>query len=184
MANTTKTTDKTVEDVQIETPVKKTPAEPAPLNLDAKVTVRSIAGWDTGFARKDGSGGDVGLSPYGSARLTRNEIIIQVQNNNVLFSGIDGKGSHATYYIEDEATRKEVDFDSEDGTRLQVFLTDEKITELFNNIKNLQEFEAKLKDTVVTRAEKHYVIQAISKLGINDYAKIRATEKYTGFTAP
>ena len=39
------------------------------LNLDAQVSVKSIAGWKTGFARLN-SIGDVNITPEGVARLT------------------------------------------------------------------------------------------------------------------
>ena len=149
------------------------------LNLDQKVTVKSIAGWPTSFIRRDGIG-DIEIAPNGSTRLSRNEIISQVQNSNKLFNGIDGKGSHATLYIDDAPTRKEVDFDSVDGERKQVMLNDETVKKLFS-LKTQATFEKNLKEVVKTRAEKYAIIQTIRRLGINDYKKILFTEKHTGF---
>ena len=82
------------------------------LNLDQKVTVKNIAGWS-------------------STRLSRNEIISQVQNGNRLFTGTDGNGSHATLYIDDAPTRKEIGFDNEDGKDKQVVFNDVAITKVF-----------------------------------------------------
>ena len=66
---------------------KKTVAESVEeLNLDAKVTVRNIAGWTVGFARIADGYGDVTITPNGSTRLSRNEIISQVQSGNRLFT--------------------------------------------------------------------------------------------------
>ena len=40
----------------------------------------------------------------GTVRLSRSEIIAQIQSGNRLFNGVDSHGSHATLYIEDEPT--------------------------------------------------------------------------------
>ena len=164
-----KTTKKT--EVYIE------PEMPHEIDLDAKVTVRSIAGWDTGFARKV-EFGDVTIVPNGSIRLSRNEIIAQIQSGNKLFTGIDGVGSHATLYIEDKATRIEVDFENE-NTKQNVF-SDSKINELFD-IKSLETFKKRFVEEIYTRAEKFAAIEAIKRLGLNDYTKIRFAEIYTGY---
>lgn len=147
------------------------------LNLDKKVTVKSIANWSLGFIRYEGSG-DIGIPPYGSIRLSRGEIIAQIQNNNGLFNGIDGNGSHATLFIDDEPTRKEVGFDNENGK--QIVLTEAVAAKLFA-LKTQPAFEKNLVSTIKTRAEKHAIVQMVKRLSINDYAKIRFTENYTGF---
>lgn len=148
------------------------------LNLETKVTVRSIAGWETGFARKFDGVGDIHFTAGGNNRLSRAEIIGQVQMGNPLFVGIDGKGSHATLYIEDKATRLEIGFDTDDTE--QNMLTDAKIKKLFD-MKSFETFKKCFTDEIRTRAEKFAVIKAIKKLGLNDYAKIRFAEKYTGY---
>lgn len=150
------------------------------MNLDAKVTVKNIAGWSVGFARIADGFGDVTIPADGSTRLSRNEIIAQVQNSNRLLCGVDGAGSHATIYIEDAATRAYLDFDSEDGKRKQNVFSDQKVKSLFD-IKKQDEFEAKFKGDIVTRAEKYAVMQAIKRLKINDYSKIRFAEEFTGY---
>lgn len=151
------------------------------LNLDEKVTVRSIADWNVGFYRvADGAIGEVSISRRGTARLTRNEIIAQVQNGNRLFSGVDGKGSHATLIIEDIPTRVEVDFETEDGSVKQNVFSYDLVKELFK-INNQSTFEERLKESIVTRAEKLAIIEAIKELKLNDYSKIRFVESYTGY---
>lgn len=156
---------------------EKTPEIQEELNLDVKVTVKSIAGWDTGFARKIDGIGDVNIAPNGSVRLSRNEIIGQVQSGNKLFTGVDGVGSHATLYIDDKATRLEVEFETED-TAQNVF-SDSKVEKLFKA--PFDEFKARLAEEIYTRAEKYAVIEAIKRLGLNDYSKIRFIEEYTGY---
>lgn len=143
------------------------------LNLDVQVTVRSIAGWHTGFGRIIGSG-DVNFTPGGSARLTRNEIISQVQAGNKLFGGIDGNGNHATLIIEDAPTCEYLNFKCEN------IFSDKKVKEVFD-IKTQKAFEKACTNAFRTRAEKYALINAIRRLSINDYSKIRFTEKYTGF---
>ena len=109
------------------------------LKLDQKVTVRSIAGWNVGFARIEGFG-DLTIAPFGTTRLSRSEIIAQVQNGNRLFTGIDGFGSHPTLIIEDTPTRVELDFESEDGSKKQLVFSDEKMKSLFA-LKTLNAFK-------------------------------------------
>lgn len=140
------------------------------LNLDQQVTVKSIAGWTVGFARRTDYGGDVMIAPFGSVRLSRNEIITQVQNGNKLFTGTDNMGSHATLIIEDEPTKVELGFEK------QVVFSDIAVTNLFKSRK----FDVELREIIRTRAEKYALIEAIRRLGINDYQKIRLVEKYTG----
>lgn len=149
------------------------------LDLEKKVTVRSIAPWTTGFQRIE-SNGDVTIPPEGTARIARSEIIAQVQNGNRLFCGTDNRGSHATLYIDDDATRAEVEFDSPEEKRAQVVITPELVQKLFN-YKTMKTFEEKLKEYVVTRAEKCAILQIIKKEKLNNFEKIRMIENYTGY---
>ena len=98
----------------------------------------------------------------------------------MLFNGFDGKGSHATYYIEDAPTRIEVGFESPDGKIKQKIFSEQVVKDLFD-VKDQKEFGEKFTEAIVTRAEKFSVIPVMKKLGVNDYLKIRFVEKYTGF---
>ena len=149
------------------------------LNMEQKVTVRSIAGWPTGFRRIE-THGDVTIPQEGTVRLPRSEIISQIQNGNRLFTGIDSRGSHATLYVEDKATRLEVEFDSEAEKRTQSIISTDIVQKLFS-YKTIKTFEEKLKEIVVTRAEKYALTQIIKKLKLNDHEKIRIVENYTGY---
>nr|DAF48228.1 MAG TPA: hypothetical protein [Siphoviridae sp. ctJLl6] len=148
------------------------------LNLEQKVTVRSIAPWTTGFQRVE-TIGDVTIPANGSVRLSRSEIIAQVQNGNVLFTGVDSRGSHATLYIEDEPTRIEVDFDIKEEKITQKVITVDAVKKLFG-YKTMKTFEEKLKELVLTRAEKHAIANIIRKEKINDHEKVKLVENYTG----
>lgn len=146
------------------------------IRLDKKVTVRSIAPWTTGASRKV-SVGDITIPPLGTVLLSREELIAQGQNGNTLLTGIDGIGSHATWYIEDEFTRKELSFDV-DETK-QEFLSQEKIKKIFE-LKTKKSFEENIKKNVVTRAEKFYLLRTIKDLKFNDYEKNAFCEEYCG----
>ena len=149
------------------------------LDLDKKVTVRSIAPWKTTFPRITEMG-DVIIAPLGTQRLSRNELIAQHQVGNRLFSGIDGNGSHATLFIEDDETRMEIGYDSEDGKTKQNVFSDEVVKKIFD-YKSQATFETHFKEAFVTRAEKYAAIDAIKRLKINDFSKIRFVENYTGY---
>ena len=154
--------------------VNKTETEE--IRLDKKVTVRSIASWTTGSTRKT-SVGDITIPAMGSVLLSREEIIAQGQNGNTLLTGIDGVGSHAEWYIEDEYTRSELSFDVED--KKQEFLTEDAIKKIFE-LKTKKSFEDNIKKCVVTRAEKIYLLHIIKILGLNDYSKIAFCEEHCG----
>lgn len=149
------------------------------LDLEKKVTVKNIAGWNVGFARRVDGFGDVTISPNGSIKLSRNEIIAQIQNGNKLFSGVDGHGSHATLYIDDAPTRLEVEFDTD--STLQNVLAHVNLKTLFSSKLSQVEFESKFREAVHTRAEKYAIMEQMRKAGINEYTKIRFAEQYTGY---
>ena len=167
------------EKVEATTETVQTVEEPVELNMEQKVTIRNIASWEVGFNRIE-SNGDVTIPPNGTTRLSRSEIIAQVQNGNRLLVGIDSQGSHATIYIEDAPTRVEVDFDVPSEKRTQLVLTAENVKKLFD-IKSIKEFEATLQNLVVTRAEKYAILDIIKKEKLNDFEKIRIVENHTGF---
>lgn len=150
------------------------------LNLDEKVTVRNIAGWNVGFARLADMKGDVVVPAEGTVRLTRNEIIMQTQNGNRLFNGIDTIGSHATLFIEDKDTRIEVEFESEDGKRKQDVLNEDKVKYMFS-LKTDKSFSENLEKNIVTRAEKYALVKMIKKMKLNDFSKMKMVENYTGY---
>ena len=149
-------------------------------DLDQKVNVKNIAGWEVGFNRIE-TNGSVRIAADGSTKLSRSEIIAQIHNGNTLFNGVDGKGSHATLYIDDAATRREVGFDSEDGAVHQLVFTDEAVKNLFTKNSSQSAFQKSVTNLIRTRAEKYAIIQSIIRQKINDYSRIRFVEDYTGF---
>lgn len=152
--------------------------EPKEFNLDARVNVKNLAGWTVGFGLlHDIAGGAISFMKDSSQRMTRNEILAQVNNDNKLFTGTDGNGSHATLFIDDDETREYIGYDKE-GNKQLVF-TDEIVRKLFSMPPG--EFENQIRYYIVTRAEKYSFMEAVKRLGLNDYSKIMFAEEYTGF---
>ena len=169
-----RTKKETIEETEQIVDTKET-EEYVPLNLEQQVTVRSIAGWTTGFHRLTGVG-DVSIPRFGSTRLSRLEIISQCQNANKLFNGIENqdRGDHATLIIQDKDTIKELGFEN------AVVFSDELVKKLFD-IPSDERFAEELEDKIRTRAEKYAIILSIIRQKLNDYSKIRIVEQYTGY---
>lgn len=147
-------------------------------SLDEKVTVLNIAPWTVMYST-DKNG--VSIEANQRIRLRRDEIVEQVSARNRLFVGLDDYGSHATLIIEDEDTRKYLEFDSQDGKRRQNVLSKEKVKDWFA-IKNQNEFQNTIIENVVTRAEKRYLMTLIKELKLDSYEKIRFCEIHCKFT--
>ena len=146
------------------------------VKLDEKVTVRSLAQWPTG-AKRLLSIGDIMIQPKGMIQLTREEIIAQVQTGNRLLTGGVLGPIHATWYIDDEWTRKECGLETED--QKQEFLTKELVRQIFA-LKTKKAFEDRITSTIKTDAEKCTLMEFIKELKINDYNRIKFCESYTG----
>lgn len=150
------------------------------LNMDEKITVYNIAPWDVGFPNLT-THGDSTIAPSSKGRIRREEVIEQVNNRNKLIGGLDEYGSHATIIIEDTATRKYLEFDSEDGKRQQNVLTKEKVSKWFE-LKTQASFEKNIVENVITRAEKQYLLRMIKELKLDSYEKIEFCKQYCKFS--
>lgn len=148
------------------------------LSMDEKIQIRNLCNWAVSFKRID-SIGDVLIPANTTMRISRGEVFSQAQSNNVLFTGTDGIGSHARIYIDDRNTRVELDFESEDGKRTQNIISDDKIKEIFA-IKTKTGFEKAIKENIVTQAEMSVIVNAVKKLKLNEYDKVKFIEEYTG----
>lgn len=148
------------------------------LSMDEKIQIRNLCNWAVSFKRID-SIGDVLIPANTTIRISRGEVFSQAQSNNVLFTGTDGIGSHARIYIDDRNTRVELDFESEDGKRTQNIISDDKIKEIFA-IKTKTGFEKAIKENIVTQAEMSVIVNAVKKLKLNEYDKVKFIEEYTG----
>ena len=155
---------------------KETKSKTEEIRMEDKIAVTSIAPWATGF-RRILTVGDVSIAPNGQIRLSREEVLAQGQSNNKLITGIDGMGSHATLYIEDEWTRKELGFDTDDSK--QVVVDKKLVKEIFDK-KTLSAFKKAVEENIITRAEKFSLLTMIKTLKINEYDKIAFCEEYCG----
>ena len=155
---------------------KETKSKAEEIRMEDKIAVTSIAPWATGF-RRILTVGDVSIAPNGTIRLSREEVLAQGQSNNKLITGIDGMGSHATLYIEDEWTRKELGFDTDDSK--QVVVDKKLVKEIFDK-KTLPSFKKAVEENIVTRAEKFSLLNMIKVLKINEYDKVAFCEEYCG----
>lgn len=150
------------------------------INMDEKVTVLNLAPWNVGFPNSIGRG-DTCFAPSARVRVKREEIADQVSAGNKLLAGFDSYGSHATLYIEDADTRKYLEFDSEDGKRTQNVISKEKVAKWFE-LKTQSAFEKNIKENVVTRAEKQFLLKAIKDLKLDSYEKIEFCKEYCKFS--
>ena len=149
------------------------------IDLNEKVVVKNLCSWGIGFPRIN-SNGDVSIMPHGQITLTADEIQAQCYANNKLLVGNDGKGSHASAYINNKDLRIELDFESADEKESQNIIDEDKVKALFE-LKTLTTFKKRFEETIVTDAEKALVVDLIKKLKINDYDKIKYVESYTGY---
>ena len=148
------------------------------IKLDEMITIKNLAPWDVTFNRLHDLGGGIVISPNGFQKLSRNEVIAQINSGNRLLGGIDSYGSHATIYIDDELTRRYVDFDEDD--RKQLIINNETVKALFDSKVKMGDFEKEIKNLVKCSYEKFALIDIIRELGVNDFRKIRFAEEYTG----
>ena len=149
------------------------------IKLDEKVVVKSIAPWITG-ARRILSVGDIQIQPNGTVTISREELIAQGQSGNKLLTGVDGKGSHATLYIDDEWTRKELGFETEKDK--QDVVSNDTVKHAFE-LKTDKSFEKFITDNFITRAEKAFLMSALKLLKLDastTYPKIAFCEQFTG----
>ena len=86
-------------------------------------------------------------------------------------------GSHATLYIEDEWTRKELGFDTDE--KKQTVINKKLVKDIFDK-KTLPVFKKAVEENIVTRAEKFSLLSIIKTLKINEYDKIAFCEEYCG----
>lgn len=149
------------------------------VDANKKVTLKNLTNWNLTFKRIN-TLGDVIIPPKGKITMLSDEVTAQIYNNNRLFTGDDGKGSHARIFIDDEEIRYEAEFESKENKKEQEILTDEKLKEIFS-LKTLVSFKKNIQEKVKSQAEKAKVIEYAKLYKINDHDKIEFLEKYTGF---
>ena len=143
--------------------------------LEKRVTIRNITDWDLGIILQN-ENGEKKLTRNGTLRLSRSEIMAQINIGNKAIAGVDGKGTHACIYIEDAPTRRWLGFETKDCP--QKIFTDDVAKKLF--AMSQSEFETKLPKYIATRAEGFALRDAIKRLKFNDYRKMRAVANRSG----
>lgn len=144
-----------------------------------KIALKNLTSWALTFKRIN-TLGDVIIPQKGKINMPYEEVMAQIYNNNRLFTGDDGKGSHARIFIEDEKIRLEAEFENKEDNKSQEILTDEKLKGIFS-LKTLVSFKKNIEEKVKSQAEKAKVIEYAKTNKINDHDKIEFLEKYTGF---
>ena len=146
------------------------------LSMDEKILIKNLCEWNIYFKRINGVG-DISLPPKTTVKIDRGEVISQVQTNNVIFVGSDGKGSHARIFIEDKPTRIECGFETEE--KEQEVITESKVKEIFT-AKNFNTFKKGIENIAKSHAEKATLVNLVKKLNLNEYDKIKFIEAHTG----
>ena len=96
-----------------------------------KIALKNLTSWALTFKRIN-TLGDVIIPQKGKINMPYEEVMAQIYNNNRLFTGDDGKGSHARIFIEDEKIRLEAEFENKEDNKSQEILTDEKLKGIFS----------------------------------------------------
>ena len=146
---------------------------------NTKVKLKNLTSWILTFKRINAVG-DVVMPPNSIITLSEDEVMAQIYNDNKLFVGDDGKGSHARIYIDNEDLRINAEFESKNTGKTQEVLTDKVLKEIFDE-KTLTKFKETVKSKVKTQAEKLKVVEYAKKSKLNDHDKIEFLEKHTGF---
>lgn len=130
---------------------------------DDRVAIDSLVSWDLYFNRIDGRGDykiPAGCRNYNL--LTYGEILMQIQANNIMFVGDDGRGSHARIRIVDDEVRNTLFGVPQDEVTL---LTLDEVKSLLS-IKTKKTFIEKLNKLVTTSAEMKMIARLAVEAGI------------------
>ena len=155
------------------------------LKPEDKVLVKNLCAWPVYFPRVEG-GGDIRIVENGTSRLTVEEIESQVHANNKMFVGEDGLGSNARLYIDNKELRVQLDFErgadvaeeDEFAPPVKQKVLTEDIVKKILAIKTQAAFEKRVKEDVVTTAEKAKLVEVAGKTGLNDHKKLTFIEEY------
>ena len=143
------------------------------IHMNTRIRLINLAPWPVYFSRVN-TLGDISIQQGGTFMIDREELLAQCYNNNPLFMGTDGKGSHATVVIDDVEFKKQFDFPED-----QEVLTDERLEKIFQ-YKRIADFQKAIKNGVVRDYEAHRLIDFIKRKQVNDYNKVRFVEEFTG----
>lgn len=121
------------------------------------------------------------FGPYQTKAMAVQDVIA-IANTTKLFTGVDGKGTNASLYIEDADIRQYLGFDevSENGTVIeQEILSEEEITKILN-LKNKKSFEKRIAEFANSISKTNLLKDMIVKTGYNDAQRIKYIEEHLG----
>lgn len=154
------------------------------LKPEDKVTVKNLCAWPLYFQRLEGRG-DIKVVANGTTRLTVEEIESQVNVRNKFFIGEDGNGSNARLFIENKELRVHLEFEraesADEDDELpseQKVLTEDAIKKILG-LKTQSAFEKRVKEDILTDAEKAKLVEVAEKTKLNDHKKLQFIEEYT-----
>lgn len=132
------------------------------------VLVNNLCSWSLNFRRMAGQG-DI-VIPANAQKfplLSEEEVLAQIQNGNVMFTGTDGMGNHARIQIIDETVRKKLF--GMDGAEVEapMLLSEESVKELLA-IRGKAKFNERMEAMVQTDAEKRMLVELAFKAGAED----------------
>lgn len=148
------------------------------LNIHENISVKNLTSFPVGFRRLNGNG-EVNFPANTSIIVDRSEVISQVQSGSILFCGRNRDGSHPYLYIDDKETRIYLGLETEEVA--QDIVDEKKIKDAFA-LKTNKAFEKAIAEIATNFNEKKMLIEAVKKLEINDYARIKLVEQYTGMS--
>jgi hypothetical protein len=148
------------------------------MDFNKKVLVKNNANCNCAF-KAINTAQDIVISPLAKTPLTVAEIVAQAYAGNKLFVGIDGKGNHANFFIEDEETRIECGFENPAVSQKQEVVDKQAILDMFS-IKTLTAFKKALPNVIKTDAEKRLLKSLIDSGEVNDLNKAKAASEYIG----
>jgi hypothetical protein len=150
---------------------------------ETKVLLQNLTSWNLYFKRVSGVGDikiPAGIKSFG---IAFEEIQMQIQIGNTMFTGTDGFGSHARIRIIDDAARAALfGIEGEEASKPSL-LTVDSVRELLG-VRNREAFAARLEELAVTDAEKRMVGDLAKEAGVANAEawKVEAIEKASGYT--
>lgn len=132
------------------------------------VEVRSLCDYPLYFKLMVESG-DAKIEPYAGYPdyLPLEEIKAQIRARNTFFIGTDGRGNHACIAIMDDDVRRELFYIRDD--EMTELLTLDAVKDLLA-ISNQDDFAQRLRELVVTNAERRMIGKLAEEAGVDDLA--------------
>lgn len=153
------------------------------INTDGRVAITNLRNYALHF-RDSENRSDI-VIPAGVKRwngLTYREVENQVAMNNVMFTGIDSKGSNARVYIEDESVRNAIFHISDSKELHNNTLTLDNVKKMLA-LKDIKKFRTEIAKCVHNEGDKQTLVDLATQAGIDKatVAQKNAIEQLTGY---